>query len=359
MGHLKRVLITAGGTGGHVFPGLAVAKALQSEGVEVRWLGSTGGFEVRPVTEAGIGFDSLSISGWRGKGWLSGVMAPLKLMVAVFQALRVIRRFKPDLVLGMGGFVSGPAGIASVLLQCPLAIHEQNAIPGMTNKWLSHCARRVFQAFPASFSKKGVITTGNPVRQDIIEVGLSEKNWPAGERPLQVLVLGGSRGAVAINRLLPVAIAAIPTEKRPQVWHQSGERYFSDTLCAFKSVGLRARVEPFIPDMKAAYGWADVVVCRAGALTVSELCAAGRGGLLVPYPYAVDDHQAVNASFMVKEGAAEMIRQSELDAARLTSVLLGWIESPDRCRKMGDAALRLSRRDATTNIVKICQEMGH
>ena len=360
MGKLQRVLIMAGGTGGHVFPGLAVAQLLKEQGVDVRWLGTQSGIEARLVPAAGIPLDCLGIAGWRGKGWRTWLSAPFQLFKAVAQAVQVIQAYRPDVVLGMGGFVSGPGGIASWLLRRPLVIQEQNAIPGMTNRWLARVARRVLQAFPGTFAQ-GAITTGNPVRPDIVAVGAAQagKDWPVTVgRPLRLLVLGGSLGAVAINRLLPQAIAALPEGQRPDVWHQSGEKHFSDTLAAWQAAGISARVEPFIQAMGEAYDWSDFVLCRAGALTVSELCAAGRGAILVPYPHAVDDHQAANAAFMVKAGAAQMIRQADLDVARLRDLLFEWVKTPAFCQRRGEAARRLGQGQAAADIIRFCEEAG-
>lgn len=355
MSKLKKVLIMAGGTGGHVFPGLAVAKRLREEGVEVHWLGTQQGLEAKLVPDAGIPLHFITISGVRGKGIKNWVFAPPKLVIAVFQALRLIRKIKPDVILGMGGFASGPGGIASWLTGYPLVIHEQNAKPGTTNKWLAKVAKKVLEGFPDTFSKRSsVITVGNPVRTEILTTPLPHRGK---KTRLALLVVGGSLGATAINQLLPQALALFPENMRPDIYHQTGEKHYADTVAAYQRAGVSAKIVPFIKEMQEAYAWADMVVCRSGALTVAELCAAGLGAVLVPYPYAIDDHQTANAQFMAKQGAALLVQQSALTADRLADILQEFMQSPDRCQTMAESAYQLRRVDATEKVLAVCKEI--
>lgn len=348
---LKRVLIMAGGTGGHVFPGLAVAKRLRAEGVDVHWLGTQQGLEAKLVPEAGIDLHFITISGVRGKGIKNLLLAPPRLLIAIFQAIRLISKLKPDIVLGMGGFASGPGGIASWLLGRPLVIHEQNAKPGTTNKWLAKVAKKVLEGFPNTFSnRQHVVTVGNPVRSEILEMAFPNRGKNAR---LALLVVGGSLGATAINQLLPKALAMLPEAIRPEVYHQTGEKHYLDTVTAYERAGVSAKIVPFIKEMHEAYAWADMVVCRSGALTVAELCAAGLGAVLVPFPYAIDDHQTANANFMAAQGAALLVQQSALTADKLADILQEFIQSPARCQMMADAAYQLRMPDATQKVLSV------
>ncbi len=347
----------AGGTGGHVFPGLAVAKHLREQGIEVNWLGTHKGLEARLVPEAGFPIHFVSISGLRGKGWKDLLLAPWRLLIAVMQALKIIRKLKPDVVLGMGGFVSGPGGIASQLLRYPLVIHEQNAKAGLTNKWLSYFAIKVLEGFPNTFPQsKKVVATGNPIRKEIVKLSPSADRFKQRQQ-LQLLVLGGSLGAAAINELVPRAVAKLAASERPIVYHQTGEKHFADTQKAYEKAGVLAKIEPFIVEMDKAYAWADVVLCRAGALTIAELCTAGVGAVLVPYPYAADDHQTANANFMVKQAAALLIQQAALTEDALVGILKQFNSSPQKCIAMAQAAYQLRQIDATDKVLKICEEV--
>ena len=367
MAKLKKVLIMAGGTGGHVFPGLAVAKRLRSAGIEVHWMGTAKGLEAKLVPDAGIPLHFITISGVRGKSFKDVLMAPARLSLAVRQALSIIRKLKPDVVLGMGGFVSGPGGIASWLLRCPLVIHEQNAKPGTTNKWLSRVAKKVLEGFPGTFLKrKNVETSGNPVRDEINQLLAPEQRFSNHTLPLHLLVIGGSLGALAINELLPSALVKLPNPQLIQVWHQTGEKNFEQTIKAYKDVETLTEIKqntlvvdvvPFIKEMDKAYAWADLVLCRAGALTVSELCAAGLGAIFIPYPHAIDDHQTANANFMVRNKAALLVQQSDVTSGKLAKILQEFIESPERCRAMAEAAYALRQTDATDKVLTICEEI--
>lgn len=355
MGEIKRVLIMAGGTGGHVFPGLAVAKQFQTQGADVHWLGTQKGLEAKLVPEAGIPLHFIRISGVRGKGIKNLLLAPPRLLMAIWQARRLIRQLKPDIILGMGGFASGPGGIASWLSGYPLVIHEQNAIPGTTNKWLAKVAKKILEGFPDTFSKRlNVTTVGNPIRTDILAMSFPNRGH---NKPLRLLVVGGSLGASAMNLLLPKTIALLPDYMRPEIYHQTGEKLYEDTLAAYQQSRVSAKIVPFINEMHEAYAWADLVVCRSGALTVAELCAAGLGAVLVPFPYAIDDHQTANAEFMAKKGAAILVQQSALTADRLADILQEFIQSPERCQTMAEAAYQLRRADATLNVLSICKDI--
>jgi UDP-N-acetylglucosamine--N-acetylmuramyl-(pentapeptide) pyrophosphoryl-undecaprenol N-acetylglucosamine transferase len=347
------VLIMAGGTGGHVFPALAVADELRRRAIDVVWLGTRRGIEARVVPAANIDIDWLDVSGVRGKGFVAKLTAAAGLGRALFQALRIVARRRPSVVLGMGGFVSGPGGLAAWLLRRPLVIHEQNSVPGLTNRILSRLAGRVLCAFPGSFDQRpGVTVVGNPVRQGIAQ------SAPRPARDAQsvprLLVLGGSQGALALNRLVPGALAAMPVAARPEVWHQAGEKTLADARSAYTAAGIDARLVPFIDDMAAAYRWADLVLCRAGALTVSELALAGVASILVPFPYAVDDHQTGNAAYLKDAGAAFVVAESELSEARLARLLEETLSKPDVLEEMARRARTLARPDATRDVADVC-----
>lgn len=360
MTKLKRVLIMAGGTGGHVFPGIAVAKALRKRGVEVNWLGTRQGMEARLVSEAAFPIHYIAIKGLRGKGIHDILFAPWRLMVAVLQAKRIIRALNPDVVIGMGGFVSGPGGIASWLLGKKLIIHEQNAKPGLTNQYLSKIATKVLEGFPNTFAaNQKIITTGNPVRQELTELPSPSKRLDKYSNPMHLLVFGGSLGAQAFNELLPRALAKLPLSLRPEVLHQSGQNHLADTAKAYAAQGVTAEVVPFINEMDKAYAWADMVLCRSGALTVAELCATGLGAILVPYPYAVDDHQTANAHFMASKQAALLLQQSMLTEDVLAKRLEELCVSAEKRIAMAEAAYQLRQADATEKILNICEEICH
>lgn len=359
MGKLKRVLIMAGGTGGHVFPGLAVAKSFREQGIEVQWLGTAKGLEAKVVPEANFKLHYISITGFRGKGWKDLFLAPWRLGRATLEAINIIKKYDPDVVIGMGGFVSGPGGLASFVLRKKLVIHEQNAKAGLTNQWLSKIATKVLEGFPNTFiSRKAVITTGNPVRQEIAMLASPERRLNDRAKP-HLLIFGGSLGAQALNELLPKVIAKLPESVRPEVLHQAGNIQFADTAKAYDLLGIKAKVVPFIDEMDKAYEWADMVLCRAGALTIAELCAAGLGAILVPYPYAVDDHQTANANYMVQKKAAFLIQQADLTEELLVKLLEELCLSADKRMAMAKAAFQLRRVDATEKVLNICEEICH
>jgi UDP-N-acetylglucosamine--N-acetylmuramyl-(pentapeptide) pyrophosphoryl-undecaprenol N-acetylglucosamine transferase len=357
MREVQSILIMAGGTGGHVFPGLAVANYCREHGIDVHWLGTRNGIEAKLVPDAGFPIHFIEISGLRGKGWASLLKAPWRLIRAIYQAQKVIRRLQPDAVLGMGGFVSGPGGIASWLLGTKLVIHEQNAKAGLTNRWLAKIAARVLEGFPDTFDKRNkVVTTGNPVRKEIALLPAPAERLALRSDGPRILVLGGSLGAQAINQLLPRTLARLPVEARPEVYHQTGEKHFNDTIQAYAKAGVSAKIVPFIIEMDQAYAWADFVICRAGALTIAELCAAGVGAVLVPFPYAVDDHQTANAHFMASQHAALLVQQSALSEEVLETMLQDLCCSADKRRQMAEAAYHLRKIDA---VEKVCKEVCH
>ena len=355
---LKRVLIMAGGTGGHVFPGLALARYLRENGVEVHWLGTRLGLESRLVPEANFPLHFIIIGGLRGKGIKPFLTAPIKIATAILQSRRIIKEINPDIVIGMGGFVSGPGGIASWLLRRPLIIHEQNAKAGLTNKLLSRIASKVLAGFPESFSPEAnVVMTGNPVRTEIENLPPPRERLEPAHAPFRLLVLGGSLGAQAINDALPKAISKLTPEERPEILHQTGDKNFEATKKYYESIGIEATIKPFIKDMAEAYAWADMVLCRAGALTVAELCAVGLGAIFVPFPHAVDDHQTANANFMVKNRAALCVQQAELTESRLADIVREFAKSPERRLAMAEAAYQLRNAHVVERIFEICKEI--
>lgn len=353
----RRVMILAGGTGGHIYPALAVAEILRERGVGLGWLGSAGGMESRLVPRAGIEFTAIKVAGLRGRGLLGWCRAPFMLVGATLEARRAIRRFNPGVVLGMGGFVSGPGGLAAWLCRRPLVIHEQNAIAGLTNRLLSRLARRVLAAYPRSF-KSGIAATvtGNPVRAAIVAMARRERPARAAAAPLHVLVLGGSRGARKLNDVLPCAVAALPSAAL-EIWHQTGEAGLRETHDAYAAIQHVARVEAFIDDMPSAYDWADLVVCRSGAMTVAELAAAGLPSVLVPFPHAVDDHQTANGKILAAAGAAVMLADSTLDPASIETLLQGWLRDRAALTRMGQRARGLALPDAAATVAGHCLEL--
>ncbi len=351
------VMVMAGGTGGHVFPALAVAQWLSAQGCRITWLGSAHSMESRLIPDYGIPLEQIAVRGIRGVGLKRRLLAPFEIGRALFQALAVLRRTRPNLVLGMGGFVTGPGGLMARVLRIPLVIQEQNAIPGLTNRLLARLACRVFEAFPGSFGADlGAETSGNPVRQEIVDLPPPAERFSDRSGPIRLLVLGGSLGARVLNQVVPEALARLPSEQRPLVRHQTGEKLYDEADEAYRSAGVSAQVKPFEKDMAAAYGWADLVLCRAGALTVSELAAAGVGAILVPYPHAVDDHQTHNARFLVEAGAARLAPQESLTAEELAL----WLDnlSADRAQllHMAEAARGLAVADAAGVVGRACLE---
>jgi len=353
-------LIMAGGTGGHVFPALALARELRARSWQVVWLGTRRGLEARLVPAEQIALEWLSVGGLRGKSALVWLTAPLKLVRALAQALAVIRRRRPTLVVGLGGFVAGPGGIAAWLLRKPLLIHEQNAVAGFTNRCLARLARRVLSAFPGSFAPQvAAQVVGNPVRREIVELAPPAQRFAARHGPLRVLVLGGSQGAARLNAIVPYALArAAALPQAFEVRHQSGERWLEVARRHYAEAAVSARLQPFIEDMAEAYGWADLVICRAGALTISELAAAGLGAVLVPFPAATDDHQTRNAHVLVAEGAAVMMPERELTAESLSEQLVSLCSGRGKLLAMAERARALARPRAAQDLAEACLEVA-
>ncbi|QYK01777.1 undecaprenyldiphospho-muramoylpentapeptide beta-N-acetylglucosaminyltransferase [Shewanella psychrotolerans] len=350
----KRILIMAGGTGGHVFPALAVAKHLAKQGWKVRWLGTAERMEARLVPQHGFDIDFIDIKGVRGNGVIRKLAAPFKILRSIIQARNVINEFKPDVVLGMGGFASGPGGVAARLSGIPLVLHEQNAIPGMTNKLLSRIATRVLCAFQNTF-ESGAEVVGNPIRTELIALG-QQDSVNAEDDALRVLVVGGSLGAKVFNDLMPVVTAAVSNHHSITVWHQVGKGNLATVEGEYQQLGHsgRVKVAEFIDDMEAAYRWADVVLCRAGALTVSEVAAVGVPSLLVPYPHAVDDHQTKNAQVLVEAGGAFLLPQAVLDSEKLISKLEMLASDRKALDEMGALAKSVAVLDATDRVAEVC-----
>jgi UDP-N-acetylglucosamine--N-acetylmuramyl-(pentapeptide) pyrophosphoryl-undecaprenol N-acetylglucosamine transferase len=350
----KPILVMAGGTGGHVFPALAVAEYLRQQGERIVWLGTRSGIEARVVPAADFAIEWLSVQGLRGKGLATLILAPFRLLRACWQALRVLRRTRPKAVLGMGGFVAGPGGLMAWLLRIPLFLHEQNSIIGLTNRILSRLATRSYFAFPdAAQSVPRSECVGNPVRASFADMGdpaarLNDRM----DQPLQLLVIGGSLGAAALNRVLPEAIACLDRDQRPRVRHQCGDRHVDVCRQNYHTAGVEAEVTSFIEDMPSAYAWADLVVCRAGALTIAELAATGVASLLIPFPYAVDNHQYHNARFLEQNKAAQIIGEDKLSAESLALKLKFFQQNRPLLLEMALNARACFRADATERLAE-------
>ena len=349
------VLIMAGGTGGHIFPGIAVGIELRRRGVPVVWLGGRVGLETRLVPAAGFELVSLDFSGVRGKGLGTLLGAPLRLLRAVLAARDVLRRVRPRSVLSMGGYAAAPGGIAAWMARIPLVVHEQNRVPGFTNRLLRRFARVVLEGFSGSIA--GARWVGNPVRSEIAGLPAPQLRFDSRESGIRILVLGGSQGAQSLNRSLPLILGQRPNRAAWQIRHQCGERHLQATRDLYRAANLEADVQPFIADMAAAYAWADLVVCRAGALTLAELCAAGIGAVLVPFPQAVDDHQTRNAEVLVDAGAALLVAEGDGFAERLGASLDRFADNRARLLEMALAARALARTDATMLIADVCMEV--
>jgi UDP-N-acetylglucosamine--N-acetylmuramyl-(pentapeptide) pyrophosphoryl-undecaprenol N-acetylglucosamine transferase len=355
---MKRpVIIMAGGTGGHVFPALALARLLRSRSYEVVWLGTRRGLEARIVPQNGFPIEWLSVGGLRGKGIATLLAAPFRLVHALVQALGIMRKHRPLVVVGLGGFVTGPGGVAAWLTRAPLVIHEQNAIAGFTNRRLAPLAREVLEAFPNSFdagTKARAI--GNPVRQEIFAVPPPATRFAQRSGAIRILVIGGSLGAMKLNAVVPFALARLAGTLNLEVIHQAGERWIESARKSYADAGVSADVKPFIEDMAEAYAWADLVICRAGALTVSELAAVGVGSILVPFPHAVDDHQTHNARYLVQEGAAVLIADRDVTAERLAEELQGLCAGRGKLLAMAERARLLAKPRAAEELAESCEK---
>jgi len=350
----RTIMIMAGGTGGHVFPALAVAEYLRGQGWRVIWMGAKTGMEATLVPRHGYEMAWVRFSGLRGKGVMRAALLPFNLLVAFWQSARAILAERPDVVLGMGGYVSFPGGMMASLFKRPLAIHEQNSIAGLANNVLSRLADRVLQAFPDALP--GAQFSGNPVRKEIAALAAPRERFGKRAGRLKLLVLGGSLGAQALNETVPQALSLLPEEARPEVTHQAGAKHIEALHAGYAAAGVRAEALAFIDDMARRYGDADVVICRAGALTVAELACAGVASILVPFPHAVDDHQTANAKFLSARGAAVLLPQAELSAQRLADLLRGFTR--ERLLDMSEKARALGKPDATEAVARACMELA-
>ncbi|WP_374621616.1 undecaprenyldiphospho-muramoylpentapeptide beta-N-acetylglucosaminyltransferase [Pandoraea sp.] len=346
----RTLLVMAGGTGGHVFPGLAVANFLRVQGWRVVWLGNANGMEATLVPKYDIPMEFVKFGGLRGKGAMTKLLLPLTLLRALWQSLGAMRRVKPNVVLGMGGYITFPAGMMASLLGRPLVLHEQNSVAGMANKVLARVADKVLLAFPDTIA--GGEWVGNPIRADFDEMAPPAERYNARTGALRILVVGGSLGATVLNEIVPKALAKLPREGRPQVTHQAGVKHIQALQANYAAAGVTVDAVPFIDDMVAAYAAADLVICRAGAMTVAEVAAAGVAALFVPFPHAVDDHQTTNARFLADKGAATLIDQRELSVETLAE----WLRRQTResLLAMGEKARALAKPDATEQVARVC-----
>ena len=349
----KCALVMAGGTGGHIFPGLAVAEALREQSWRVHWLGGPDSMESRLVPPRGFAFETVDFSGVRGKGPVTLFMLPLRLLRAFWQSIRVVRRVKPDVVIGLGGYITFPAGMMSVLLGKPLVLHEQNSVAGMANRVLAGVADRVFTAFPKVMKKARWV--GNPLRPAFLRLPAPAERMGGRTGPLRLLVVGGSLGAKALNEIVPQALSLIPREQRPVVCHQSGAKQIEELRSNYAAAGVEADLVPFIDDIAQAFAHADLIVCRAGASTVTEIAAVGAAAVFVPFPHAVDDHQSANAHFLVDTGGGWLVQQSELTPQFLADLL----QRTDRGELIRRAvcARSMARINAAAEIVAACDQL--
>lgn len=354
VGAQRSALIMAGGTGGHIFPGLAVAQALLDKGWRVHWLGAPGSMESRIVPARGIPLELVDFGGVRGKGVKTLVLLPFKLLRAFWQSLRVVRRVKPDVVLGLGGYITFPGGLMGVLCGKPLVLHEQNSVAGMANKVLAGVADRVFTAFPNALKKGQWV--GNPLRTEFLNQPAPEQRFAGRSGPLKVLVVGGSLGARALNTVVPQALALIPQAQRPVVTHQAGEKQIDELRANYAAAGVQAALTPFIDNTAQAFADADLVICRAGASTVTEIAAVGAAALFVPFPAAVDDHQTTNAQFLVAQGGGWLLPQAAMTPEKLATLL----QNTERTAliQCGLEAKKMQQLHATDAVVAACEELA-
>jgi UDP-N-acetylglucosamine--N-acetylmuramyl-(pentapeptide) pyrophosphoryl-undecaprenol N-acetylglucosamine transferase len=353
----KCALVMAGGTGGHIFPGLAVADALRARGWRVHWLGAPGSMEQQLVPPRGYAFEAIDFGGVRGKGVATLALLPWRLLKAFGQSLGVVRRVRPDVLVGLGGYITFPGGLMGVALGKPLLLHEQNSVPGMANKVLAGVADRVFTAFPGVLPRaRQVRWVGNPLRQAFTQYPEPATRFAGRTGPLRLLVVGGSLGARALNEVVPRALALLPADQRPIVTHQSGARQIDELRANYQAAGVEAELVPFIDDMARAYAEVDLVICRAGATTVTEIAAIGAAALFVPFPHAVDDHQTTNARFLVEQGAGWLVQQRDLSPEALAQML----QNTERLALVGIAqkANLLKKINATDDIVAACEELA-
>ena len=363
---MRSIMIMAGGTGGHVYPGLAVARHLRTQGWRVIWLGTRRGLEASVVPAAGIEMVWLKFAGVRGKGWSRFFALPVQIVVACAQSARAIFTHRPDVVLGLGGYTAFPGGMMAALFRRPLVVHEQNSIAGLTNRVLACLAHTVLVGFPLAFQNRNdkplpcrkVATrhSGNPVRDDIAALPVPAQRLQNRDAVLRVLVIGGSLGAQALNEVVPLALQSLATTRRPQVIHQTGAKHFEQAQKNYAAAGVEAEILAFIDDMAARYAWSDLVICRAGALTIAELAAAGVASVLVPYPYAVDDHQTSNAAFLSAAGAAVLLPQRDLTPQALAQLLENFTR--EKLLLMAQQARALAKPEATRRVAEACMELA-
>ncbi len=351
---MRSILIMAGGTGGHIFPALAVADVLHARGWRVTWLGAPNSMETELVPKHGYEMALVEFSGLRGKGLMRKLLLPFTLSVALIQSALAFIQCRPDVVLGMGGYITFPGGIMAALFRCPLVIHEQNSVAGLSNKVLARFAKRVLSGFPKVLP--GAEWCGNPVRADIAALPDPQQRYKTRSGNLNVLVLGGSLGAQAINTCVPQALALLPEESRPDVLHQSGNRHLETVQAAYSQAGVNAEIRPFLDDMAFFYGQSDMVICRAGALTVAELAAAGLASILIPFPFAVDDHQTGNARFLSDLGAAILLQQKDMKPQHLADLLRGMTR--ERALEMAQAARTAAQPAAAQRVAEVCVEVA-
>ena len=349
----RNILIMAGGTGGHIFPALAVADSLRTQGWRITWLGARNSMEAELVPQHGYEMAWVRFAGLRGKGWLRKLLLPVNLMVAMAQSAAALLRHRPDVVLGMGGYITFPGGIMATLLRRPLLIHEQNSIAGLSNKALARLATRVLSGFPNVLPRAQ--WCGNPVRNSIASLPEPQLRYAAHPGALHLLVVGGSLGAQALNECLPQALALLPLAQRPTVVHQTGKKHFEKVQALYQQTQVSAEIKPFLDDMAQHYAAADIVICRAGALTIAELAAAGVASILIPFPFAVDDHQTSNARFLSEHGAALLLPQAQLTPQYLAEVLRNMTRSS--ALQMAQAARKLAKPDAAQRVAQVCKEL--
>ena len=351
---MQPVMILAGGTGGHVFPALAVANELRDRGVPIIWVGTNKGIESRIVPAEGFSLAIMSVQGLRGKGVLQYLRAPLIIFKALFESFSIVLKHKPCALLGMGGFVAGPCALIGVLLRKPLIIHEQNAIVGLTNRILAPLSRIMFTGFPIQYNKRNLEYCGNPVRSKLMEIPVPEQRMVGRNASKRLLVVGGSQGAVSLNNFIPQALGVISSSIEIEVWHQTGAKRQELVLENYQKNNLQARVDEFIDDIDQAYAWADLIVCRSGAITLAEVAAVGLGAVLVPYPYAVDDHQTANAQSYVDAGAAKIISETELTTEKLAETLRILLSDSQQLMDMACAAKKMGQSNASKRVADEC-----
>ena len=353
----KKLVVVAGGTGGHIFPGIAVADYLKQQGWQVSWIGTPDRMEATVVPKHDIDIDFINVKGVRGNGLKRLIKAPFMVLNAILQARKVLKEQQPDVVLAMGGYVTGPTGIAAKSLGIPLVIHEQNAVAGMSNKWLAKFANRVLAAFPSAFAKGQAELVGNPVRQSVIDIVKRDVS-----SPINILVVGGSLGAQVLNQTLPEAFKVLGNTTPISVWHQTGKGHLDSVEAAYKAhefadAGIKAA--EFIDDMDAAYSWADIVICRAGALTVSEIAAAGKMAVFVPFPHAVDDHQTANAQYLVMANGALLMPQGQFNKQSIVELLSPYLAQPSLITEMAANAKKQAILDATASVAAHCEQVSN